>query len=109
MGLKNLGKKKWFNLITNTYVLVSIVFLIWMAFFDTNSLLIHRELKKEIKKLEKKQEILLDEIKKVKRNSEKLSDQKEFEKFAREQYYLKKKNEDIYLIEYEDSLKTRKE
>ena len=108
MTLKNLREKKWFNLITNTYVLVLVVFLIWMAFFDTNSLFIHRELKKKIEKLEKTQEILLDKIKKVKRNSEKLSDQKELEKFAREQYYLKKKNEDIYLIEYEDSLKIKK-
>ena len=38
---------------------------------------------------------------------EKLSNPKELEKFAREQYYLKKKNEEIYLIEYEDSLKLK--
>ncbi|MGB5498080.1 MAG: septum formation initiator family protein, partial [Maribacter sp.] len=33
----------------------------------------------------------------------------ELEKFAREHYYLKKKNEEIYLIEYEDSLKNKKD
>ena len=108
MNLKNLRKKRWFNLIT-TYVLVLVVFLIWMVFFDTNSLFIHQELKKEIEKLEKKQEFFLYKIKKAKKNKEKLSDQKEIEKFAREQYYLKKKNEEIYLIEYEDSLKIKKD
>jgi len=36
-----------------------------------------------------------------------LSDPEELEKFAREQYYLKKKNEEIYLIEFEDSLKLK--
>lgn len=109
MGLKELKKKKWFGVLTNIYVLVLTVFVIWMLFFDTNSLLIHMELKKQIKKLEKQQEFLKEEIAKDKKVIEKLSDPKELEKFAREQYYLKKKNEEIYLIEYEDSLKTNKD
>ena len=105
MGLKDLKKKKWFGVLTNIYVLVLTVFVVWMLFFDTNSLLIHRELKKEIKNLEKTQDFLRIEIEKDKKIIEKLSDTNELEKFAREQYYLKKKNEEIYLIEYEDSLK----
>ena len=109
MGLKSIKDKKWFGILTNIYVLVLTVFVIWMLFFDTNSLLIHRELKKEIKNLEKTQDFLRNEIKKDKKIIEKLSDTKELEKFAREQYYLKKKNEEIYLIEYEDSLKNKKD
>jgi len=105
MGLRNLRNKKWFAFISNVYVLVLTVFLIWMAFFDTNSLLIHWELRKEIKRLEKQQQFLKDEIAKDKKIIKKLSDPGELEKFAREQYYLKKRNEEIYLIEYEDSLK----
>jgi cell division protein FtsB len=108
MGIKNLKKKKWFGILTNIYVLVLTVFVVWMLFFDTNSLLIHRELKKEIKNLEKTQDFLRNEIEKDKKIIKKLSDSNELEKFAREQYYLKKKNEEIYLIEYEDSLKKRK-
>jgi len=105
MGMKDLRKKKWFKVFTNMYVLVLTVFVIWMIFFDTNSLLIHLELRKEIKKLEKQQEFLKTEIAEDKKVLKKLSDPEELEKFAREQYYLKKKNEEIYLIEYEDSLK----
>jgi len=108
MGIKNLKKKKWFGILTNIYVLVLTAFVVWMLFFDTNSLLIHRELKKEIKNLEKTQEFLRNEIQKDKKIIKKLSDSNELEKFAREQYYLKKKNEEIYLIEYEDSLKNKK-
>ena len=93
---------------TNIYVLVLTAFVVWMLFFDTNSLLIHRELKKEIKNLEKTQDFLRNEIEKDKKIIKKLSDSSELEKFAREQYYLKKKNEEIYLIEYEDSLKNKK-
>ena len=33
----------------------------------------------------------------------------DLEKFAREEYYLKKKNEEIYIIEYEDSLKNKQD
>ncbi len=106
MGLQELRQKKWFKIITNTYVLVLTVFVIWMVFFDTNSLLIHLELKKEINKLEKQQKFLKEEIAKDKIIIDKLSDSKELEKFAREEYFLKKKKEEIYLIEYEDSLKT---
>jgi cell division protein FtsB len=57
--------------------------------------------------LEKTQEFLKEEIAKDKKIIEQLSDPKELEKFARENYYLKKKNEEIYLIEYEDSTKQK--
>jgi cell division protein FtsB len=104
MGFKDLRSKKWFSILTNMYVLVLTAFVVWMVFFDTNSLLIHLELRKQIKGLEKTQQFLKEEIAKDKKIIEKLSDPKELEKFAREQYYLKKKEEEIYLIEYEDSL-----
>ncbi|WP_445382623.1 FtsB family cell division protein [Robiginitalea sp. IMCC43444] len=108
MGLKSLRKKKWFAVVSNIYVLVLTVFAIWMLFFDTNSLLIHMELQKEIRKLEKQQEFLKEEISKDRALIEKLSDPAELEKFAREQYYLKKKNEEIFIIDFEDSLEHKK-
>ncbi len=104
MTWKSFRKKRWFAIVSNIYVLVLTIFTVWMLFFDTNSLLIHRELRKEINKLEKQQEFLKEEISKDRAIIEKLSDPKELEKFAREQYYLKRKNEEIYLIEYEDSI-----
>lgn len=109
MGLKNLKKKKWFGWATNMYILVLTFFVIWMVFFDTNSLFIHTELKKEIKKLEKRQEFLRDEIAKDKKIIKTLTDKSELEKFAREEYYLKKKDEEIFLIEFEDNKKTLKD
>ena len=105
MGWKEFRKQKWVGWLTNIYVLILTVFVIWMLFFDTNSLMIHLELKREIQKLEKQKEFLSKEIEKDKKIIEQLSDPEELEKFAREEYYLKKKNEEIYLIEYEDSLK----
>lgn len=104
MNWKEVRRKKWLGIIGNIYVLVLTIFSVWMLFFDTNSLLIHTELRREIKKLEKQQEFLREEIAKDKEIIERLSDPEELEKFAREKYYLKRKNEEIFLIEYEDSL-----
>jgi len=113
----DLFKKKWFKLsfpllavlgvLKNIYVVVLTIFVIWMIFFDTNSLLIHLELQKEINKLERQKDFLQEEIEKDKELLDKFSDKKELEKFARENYYLKKKNEEIFLIEYEDSTKVK--
>ncbi|KPM31671.1 Septum formation initiator [Croceitalea dokdonensis DOKDO 023] len=105
MGWKTLREKKWFRVATNMYVLVLTLFVIWMAFFDTNSLLIHLELRKEINKLEEQKKFLQSEIAKDKKILKTLSSEEELEKFAREKYYMKKDNEEIFLIEHKDSTK----
>lgn len=88
-------------------MIITVLFIIWMLFFDTNSYLIHHELNNDIKKLEKNKEEYLEEIMNDKLFIEKMKDSSEIEKFAREQYYLKRKNEEIYLIEHEDSVKIK--
>jgi cell division protein DivIC len=98
---------KWVRIFSNKYLIITVLFIIWMLFFDTNSYLIHHELNNDIKKLEKNKEEYLEEIMNDKLFIEKMKDTSEIEKFAREQYYLKRKNEEIYLIEHEDSVKTK--
>ncbi len=98
---------KWVRIFSNKYLIITVLFIIWMLFFDTNSYLIHHELNNDIKKLEKNKEEYLEEIMNDKLFIEKMKDSSEIEKFAREQYYLKRKNEEIYLIEHEDSVKTK--
>jgi cell division protein FtsB len=65
------------------------------------------ELESEIDKLEKEKEFLKSEIAKDKEILKKMSNEKELEKLAREKYYMKKDNEEIFLIEYEDSIKQK--
>ena len=89
-------------------MLIVIIFIVWMLFFDTNSYLIHQELDSSIEKLENQKKTFQEEIKKDKAFIEKMKDSNELEKFAREKYYLKRENEDIYIIENQDSLKTKK-
>ncbi len=106
--LTKIKNNKWVRFVSNKYFLILLLFLIWMFFFDTNSFLIHQELNDDIKKLENNKEVYQEEIKNDKVFIERMKDSNEIEKFAREKYYLKKENEDIYLIEHEDSIKKQK-
>ncbi len=96
------------NYLKNIFVIVFIVFAIWMLFIDSNSLLIHRELNQDIDDLENEKQYYNDEIEKDNKAIKELSTDDGIEKLAREKYYMKKENEDIYIIEYEDSLKLEK-
>jgi len=91
--------------LTNIYVAITIIFLIWMIFFDVNSFLSHYQLNSEINELKEQKKNLEIEIKKDKKLIEYLKDMDNYEAFAREKYYMKKKDEEIYIIEYADSLK----
>ncbi|WP_040251083.1 FtsB family cell division protein [Psychroserpens mesophilus] len=91
----------------NIFVIIFIVFAVWMLFIDSNSLLIHHELNEDISDLEDEKEYYNKEIEKDKKAIKELSTDEGIEKLAREKYYMKKDNEDIYIIEYEDSLKTK--
>lgn len=109
MKLSEIKEQKWVKWASNKYVLILILFLIWMLFFDTNSFLIHKELNHDINALEDNKEFYRKEIENDKSFIKKMNDSDEVEKFAREKYFLKKENEVIFIIEHEDSLKTKKD
>jgi len=101
MKFKDLRKKPWFRFISNKYVLIILVFAGWMFFLDTNSWFIHHELDQEINELQDNKDYYQKEISKDKAVIEKLQDSVELEKFARQKYYMKRSDEDIYIIEYD--------
>lgn len=105
MKFSEIKKNKWVRFISNKYVLILILFIFWMIFFDANSYLIHHELDNDINALDDNAEFYQKEINHDKDFIKKMEDSSEMEKFAREKYYLKKENEDIYIIENEDSIK----
>ncbi|WP_417289679.1 FtsB family cell division protein [Corallibacter sp.] len=105
MALKN---NKYLKPFKNVFLLILVVFAVWMIFLDSNSWLIHHELNSDIDELEAEKEYYQKEIIKDKKAIKALSTEDGIEKLAREKYYMKKDNEDIYIIEYEDSIvKTR--
>ncbi|WP_046744258.1 FtsB family cell division protein [Kordia zhangzhouensis] len=89
----------------NIYIIISAIFIIWMLFLDANSYFsTHAELNKQIDLLERQKANLQREIARDKKSIKKFSSMDELEKFARERYFMKKENEEIYIIEYADSL-----
>lgn len=105
MGLKQLRQKKWFRIISNKYVLLLVLFAVWMLFLDSNSWLVHRELDHQIEELEKNKEYYKSQIRKDTAIINSMDDLGELERFAREEYYMKRENEEVFIIEYTDSLK----
>jgi cell division protein FtsB len=104
MSLKNIKNKKAFKILTNTFVLIFIPFLVWMLFFDENSYLTHRKFNLEIEDLERTISFYQSKIASDKATIKKLGDSLQLERFARETYLMKRANEDIYMIEF-DTLK----
>ncbi|NBT87474.1 MAG: septum formation initiator family protein [Flavobacteriaceae bacterium] len=101
--MKKMKSNTWLSILSNRYVLLSVAFVVWMVFFDTNSWLIHRELDEEIEVLEQRKSQFEQDIKKDNDFVTQMQDTFEMERYARSQYYLKKENETIFLIEEADS------
>lgn len=79
------------------------LFAIWLAFFDQNDFYTQYKLSKELNKLESDKEYYLREIGAAKSDlNELVSDNEQLEKFAREKYFMKKSDEEIFLIVREE-------
>ena len=103
--LKKILSNKYFNFFTNLYIITSLLFLFWMLFMDTNSFLFHKKLSIEINNLKEQEKKLKIEIEKDKKFIEDLNNIDNYEAYAREKFFMKKDNEEIYIIEFKDSLK----
>lgn len=89
--------KRLADFLLNKYVFASLLFLIWLSFFDRYSIGKQWQLSRAISDLETKKEWYEDEILLSKSQIEDLMKRKE--KYAREKYYLKKPGEEIYIIQ----------
>ena len=94
------AKNRALRILLNKYFIVTMIFLVWIAFFDSNNVIrwigvrktLHEQ-KSQIKFYE--QEISATDSKINYLKSEKDS----LEKFAREEYLYHEEGEDVYLIE----------
>ncbi len=91
--------KKIWPVFKNKYVLASLFFIVWILFFDQNNLINRYE---ETRKYNQMERDILYYKEKIKIDSRKLeelrTDRENLEKFAREQYLMKKDNEDIFIV-----------
>jgi len=70
-----------------------------MLFFDKNDMLSQYEYRSEVNKLQEEKDFYEKETDQVKKDLTELSTNlKSAEKFAREKYFMKKDNEDVFVI-----------
>lgn len=90
---------KLLHTLKNKYLIATVAFVVWMVFFDHNNLLLHLQYRNELNELSKSKKYYQEQIDKTKKEVEQMhSNPQWMEKVAREQYLMKRDNEDVYLI-----------
>ena len=88
-----------FQRFANKYTIVGLLFVIWIALFDKYSFIDQLQLRSKISQLEKEKNYYRKKVEEDKRKKDELLGNRDnLEKFAREQYLMKKENEDIFII-----------
>jgi len=97
---KEILNSKAFKLLSNKFVIASLVFVVWILFFDENSISRHLKDRRQLHELVQQKAYYQERIESDKQKYEELNRGKaELEKFAREQYYMSKPDEDVFIIE----------
>jgi len=89
--------------IHNKYFYTGFAFLVWMIFFDQESFIQQYKLSSTLENLEEQKTFYLEEIEKNEKTIELLeTDSSALEKFAREKYYMKRDNEEVFVLVEEE-------
>lgn len=96
-------KGKVSKMLSYKYLVAIILFLAWIIFFDENSFVAHQQNKKRLQELLQQKTYYNERIESDKQKLEDLnSGNEELEKFAREQYYMSKPDEDVFIVVEEE-------
>lgn len=92
--------RKIFRILTNRYVIATLVFILIIVFFDQFNLRKQKELHRELEEQEAEIEYLENSIALYKDSLRMVTEDREsMEKIAREKYFMKRDNEVVYKIE----------
>ena len=87
------------GLFKNFYFLFFLCFVLWMTIIDSNGFINRYRLSDKLSELNSQKEFYVKEIDKVSLDKERFeSDQELLEKYAREEYWMKKESEDIFYV-----------
>ncbi|HPQ08433.1 MAG TPA: septum formation initiator family protein [Bacteroidia bacterium] len=88
-----------YKILFNKYTITILFFVVWLLFFDKNDFFTQRDLSIQLKKLYDEKRYYLNEIEKNKIAADELkNNMQSLERFARERYWMKKDNEEVYII-----------
>jgi cell division protein FtsB len=95
---------KWKPYIYNRYFLTFLGFAVWMTFFDRNDFILQHTYRKKLHALQKETEYFNKEIEKNKNSiTELFTNSKNLERYARERYFMKRDNEDVFVFVDQDN------
>jgi cell division protein FtsB len=94
----------WKPYIYNRYFLTLIGFAVWMTFFDRNDFILQHTYREKLNALRKETEYYNKEIEKNKATiTELFTNSKNLERYARERYFMKRDNEDVFVFVDQDN------
>jgi cell division protein FtsB len=90
---------KRIKILRNKYAITIVIFLLIIIFFDDNNLVAHHRNKLQLKALKEQRVFYREKIVADQKKLEELrSGSKNLEKYAREQFYMTKPDEDLFLV-----------
>ncbi|MCX6221161.1 MAG: septum formation initiator family protein [Bacteroidia bacterium] len=97
--MKALFSRKLLKPLANKYLIAFIVFSVWMIFIDDNNIFFLRKNVNKLKEYRVEKAYFLEKIRKDSIHLQEMkANAKNLDKFAREEFLMKKKDEDIFLI-----------
>jgi hypothetical protein len=97
--MKLLISKKLFKTIANKYLVAFLIFSVWMMFIDDNNIFFLRKNVNKLKEYRVEKAYFQEKIRNDSIHLQEMkANAKNLEKFAREEFLMKKKDEDIFLI-----------
>lgn len=91
-------RKTW-NIASNKYLITLALLMSWLLFFDKNDIMSQVQLTRKLDQLNNEKKYYRQEVEKNKADLNELkTNPHNLEKFARENYMMKKDNEDVFVI-----------
>lgn len=98
-GMK-INRKNIIKILKNKYFITIAIVIVWMSLDDTNGFVTQYRLYSELLELRERKVFLMNKIEENKQEIDRLINDREYqEKLARENYLMKRENEEIFIFE----------
>lgn len=88
------------SILGNRYLLAITAFMVWVVFFDENNMFVQRQRTQELKELNQKIDYYSKQVTLTRQELNDLqNDPVLLEKYAREKYFMKRDNEEVFVID----------
>lgn len=109
MNFAQIRQKAW-KIVSNRYTAVIAFMVVWMVFFDRNNLFTQLSLRKKLGDLYNDKKYYQKRIKEYDSTMKQINENQTFlEQYAREKYWMKRDNEDVFIIVSPEEVASKKE